>query len=213
MSEVDDCIRRFQAAKNRVEYLESDLDQKRMQVERNKRKVEVLIKTRYVLGEVARLTQEKFKEKVEGLITMAIQAVFDRDFSFSLEFERKRNKFECRPIVLEGKDEYTPEEDMGGSIVDVIGFAFRIVLWSLEKPRTRNVMVLDEPGKWTGKLIIKFAQMIREISHKLIIQIILVTHDQQLIDIADRAWLVESLPHKGSHVKEVRSHCGSSSDG
>ena len=48
--------------------------------------------------------------------------------------ERKRNKLECRPVVMEGDYEYTAKDEMGGGIIDIISFAFRVVLWSLESP-------------------------------------------------------------------------------
>ena len=152
---------------------------------------ERLNKARWVLSEVSKLTQEKFKNRVEKLVTMAIKSVFNRDFEFVLDFQRKRNKLEIEPLVFENGFPYSPKSDMGGGILDVIGFALRIVLWSLENPKSRNVLILDEPGKWTGSLIIFFGKIIKEISKSLNIQIIMVTHDESLIQIADRAWRVE----------------------
>ena len=150
-------------------------------------------KARWVLTEVAKATQERFKERVESLTTMAIQSVFDRPFKFILEFERKRNKLECRPIVMEGDNEHVPKDDMGGGIIDVISFALRVVLWSLQQPKSRNTLILDEPMKYVGKgdLLDRAGVMLREISHKLGIQLILVTHEPLLAEIADVAYSVE----------------------
>ena len=74
---------------------------------------------------------------------MAIRSVFDRPFRFVLNFERKHNKLAIQPVVMEGENEYVPKEDMGGGVLDIIGFALRVVLWSLEKPRSRNVMIVN----------------------------------------------------------------------
>jgi DNA repair exonuclease SbcCD ATPase subunit len=164
--------------------------------------VENLTKARWVFTEVSKLTQEKFKDRVEKLVTMAIRSVFDRPFKFVLNFERKHNKLAIQPVVMEGENEYIPKDDMGGGVLDIIGFALRVVLWSLEKPRSRNVMVLDEPAKWTGRLIEKFGQMVKEVSQSLNFQVIMVTHDDELMQVADRAWVVD---HNGiySIVKQV----------
>lgn len=165
--------------------------------------VENLIKARYILSEVARLTQENFQAKVEGLITMAIRSVFDRDFQFKLMLERKRNKLECRPVIIENEHEYSPEKDMGGGLVDIISFAWRIVLWSMEKPRSRNVIVLDEPMKNMGDLVTLGGKMLKEISEKLGIQLIVITHDQELMGFGNTSYL---FTHKDgmTDVKKIK---------
>jgi ABC-type transporter Mla maintaining outer membrane lipid asymmetry ATPase subunit MlaF len=156
---------------------------------------EDVIKARYVLVEVQQLTQQRFKEKFESLITIAIRNVWDRSFRFCLEFENKRNQMQCNIVVKETVDGVERvyndlKNEVGGSMLDVIAFAGRIVLWSLENPKSRNVIVLDEPMKNMGELIILGAQIIREISHNLGFQLIIITHDKELIDIADKAWVV-----------------------
>ena len=172
------------------------MEEKKSFIDKKEHDVGVLVKARWVLSEVARLTQERFKEKVESLATMAIRAVFDRPFDFVLEFERKRNKLECRPVVKEGDAEYVPKDDMGGGIIDVLSFALRVVLWSMQRPRSRNTIILDEPMKYVGKgeLLDRAGRMLREVSRGLGLQLILVTHEPQLIEIADRAY---SVKHDG----------------
>lgn len=182
---------RFNTANGRRKQLEQTFDAKDERLQELKRKRDIYIKARWVLSEVAKITQESFKERVENLVTMAIRSVFNRDFTFELIFERKRNKLECQPIVLEGGNELIPKDDMGGSVLDIISFAFRVVLWSIEKPRSRNVLLTDEPGRWTGKLITLFGKMISEVSHRLGLQIIMPTHEEELMNIVDRVWNVE----------------------
>jgi ABC-type transporter Mla maintaining outer membrane lipid asymmetry ATPase subunit MlaF len=139
---------------------------------------------------------------------MAIQSVFDRPLKFNLEIERKRNKMECRLVVTEtvnGQERIydSLEDDVAGGLIDVISFAARIVLWSLQNPRSRNVMIFDEPMKNMGKLISMGGQVLREISHKLNFQIIIVTHDDALIEIADRSYQVTHDGNK-SHLHLVK---------
>ena len=195
---------RFDRLRGEKDLVERTLLEKKGQVEEKKHRVEVLTKARWVLSEVARLTQERFKDRVEALVTTAIRAVFDRPFEFVLELERKRNKLECQLLVKEGQIEYVPKDDMGGGIVDVISFALRVVLWSMQKPRTRNVLILDEPMKYVGKgeLLERAGRMLREISQGLGVQLIVVTHEPQLMEKADRAYYVR---HNGkeSMVEQV----------
>lgn len=167
-------------------------------VEQLKTDSENYTKARWILAEVAKETQKSFQVKVESLVTSAIRAVYEeRPLQFKLVFEQKRNKFECKPLVMEGDYEFDPKDELGGGIIDLISFAFRVVLWHLENPRSRNVFVLDEPMKFVGKgdLLMRAGRMIKEISHRLGFQIIMVTHEPELAEIADKAW---SVDHDGT---------------
>jgi DNA repair exonuclease SbcCD ATPase subunit len=204
---IEEIVKEFSEIKGREKQLQKTLSDKLDTILDLKESATNQSDARWVLTEVSQLTQSRFKSKVEALVTMAIQSVFDRPFEFFLEFERKRNKMECRPIVKElvnGKyREFDPEEDMGGGIIDIISFAFRIVLWNLENPSSRNAIVLDEPMKNMGKLIVLGGQVLKEISHKLNFQVILITHDEELIEIADRSYQVSHDGNK-SVVKLVK---------
>jgi hypothetical protein len=148
------------------------------------------IKARWVVSEVIKLTQKKVGDHIESLVTMAIQSVFDDEISFSATFDIKRNKPECVLGVKMDDEVYIPKDEDGGGILDVISFALRVVLWTLQNPRSERVFILDEPFKFLGIYTEKAGQMIRQISDKLHIQLIITTHDERLKDIADRVWNV-----------------------
>lgn len=198
----------YQKGKNKIEHLTADFDEKEGTIEILKQTIETLTKARWTITEVQRLTQERFKHRVESLVTMAIKSVFEgRDFGFELVFEEKRNQMEIRPVVYEmidgvRQDLDDPEFDFGGGLVDVISFAWRIVMWSLENPKARNVIILDEPMKNMGDLIVLGGQMLREIAHKLGLQLIVITHEQELMDIADKSFYIKHDGHY-SRIKEA----------
>ena len=150
-------------------------------------------KARYVLNEVLKITQSNCKEYIEEMVTLALQMVFERDFKFKLELEIKRNKSECRLLVQEGYgDPFVPKEEMGGGMVDLISIILRMIMWSLEQPRTDGVFILDEPLKFLGhgELLNRAIYIIRDISTKLGLQLIIVTHEPELIALADKSWIV-----------------------
>jgi len=158
------------------------------------------IKARFIIAEVAKLTQTKFTSYVEQLVTMAIKSIFDRPFQFKVDFDLKRNKSECFLRIQEGEDEepFIPKEELGGGMLDAISFALRIVLWSLQNPRSSNTILLDEPFKFVGQdeMLDRAGSMLKEISQRMNIQFIITTHQPKLTDIADAAWKVE---HNGKH--------------
>uniref|UniRef100_A0A6M3JUM3 Uncharacterized protein n=2 Tax=viral metagenome TaxID=1070528 RepID=A0A6M3JUM3_9ZZZZ len=147
---------------------------------------------REVVNTVIKLTQDNFKGKVEPLVTMAIRSVFEKPYDFELRFEKKRNQLECRPVLIKDGNEETPKADLGGSVVDIISLALRVILWAVEKPRSRNMILLDEPMKniGQGEELILAGQIMRDISSDLGLQLIVVTHSQEFGEIADTVYKV-----------------------
>lgn len=197
-------LKRYNDLSGRITSLKSDIKSKENQINEKNNLVDNLNKASWVLTEVQKRTQERFKEKIEGLVSLAIKSVYDRPFGFELVFERKRDKMEIRPLIYEivnGQKEYyeDAENELGGGIVDICSFALRVVLWTMEAPRSRNVFILDEPGKNLGALLPLFGQMLREVSHKLNFQLIIITHDDALTEMADRVFVV-SHDGRESHV-------------
>lgn len=151
-----------------------------------------LMRAKEILSMVVQIAQRTTKAKVESLVTAAIRAVYDRDFKFLLRFKEERGVSVAKPIIVEGENEFNARDDLGGGMVDIISFALRLVMWSMRPHRTRATMILDEPLKFIGQgeLMERAAHFIKTISSRLGIQFIILTHDHQLAEIADKAWSV-----------------------
>jgi len=163
------------------------------------------LEAREVINKALDITQAKLKSRIDSLVTLAINSVFDREFKFELLIEKKYNRMVCTPIVTEGDRQYRPKEDMGGGIIDIISFAFRVVLWSLEHPRSRNTFILDEPMRFVGKgeLLDRAGNILSEMSHRLGFQLLVVTHEKELSEVGDKAYQIEHI--KGiSKAKVIR---------
>lgn len=161
-------------------------------------------KARELLLNILLNIQNDFSKKVESLVTKAIKIVFFyRDFEFKLLFEEKRNNIECRPVIYEDGIEYIPKDDLGGSILDIIGFALRVILITLEEPGKRLFIALDEPFRWLGDLRYKAGQMVGEICKGLGLQMLFVTHDKDLVSIADTVYHIKHNKKDGSYIDKI----------
>ncbi len=196
---VLDISDRFKKLQSRVNFIIDDLDAKEVAIGNLNDEIDCLTKQRWVLTEAQGLTQTRFKKKVESLINLAMKSCYqDRIFDIELIFETKRNQMEVRPIIFEtiegNREPYEdPEDDINGGLVDVISFSAKIALWSLEKPQSRPIIILDEPMKNMGALISLGGKMLSEIAHDLGFQLIIVTHEDELISIADRAYEIKRI--------------------
>ena len=83
-------------------------------------------------------------------------------------------------------------ESSGGGVVDVSSFALRIATWSLSK--TNNVIILDEPFKHlSNDLQSRAGEILKRLSEKLKLQILMSTHIEDIIDVADRVFEVRRV--------------------
>jgi len=75
----------------------------------------------------------------------------------------------------------------GGGAVDIAALTLQISLWSIARPRTEGIFILDEPLKWLkGKeLPVRGGKIIKDLSSKIGVQIIMVSHSEELIEYAD----------------------------
>ena len=165
--QVHEIITIYNNAHSRKALLTKDLKAKSKNQKKLIKDIKALEACRFIVTEAAKIAQEKIKTEIESLLTLVIQGVFNRPMTFKLIFEEKRNHVEARPIIIENGEEYVPKDDLGGSIVDIIAIAIRIILWYISNPRSRNLFLLDEPFRFTGKLIEKAGKMLQFLSKKL----------------------------------------------
>ena len=148
-------------------------------------------KAREIVREVGIKTQQQLQYHISDITSLALEAVFDNPYQLKVEFIQRRNKTECDLKFVRGDLEIDPIEASGVGAIDVASFALRIASWSMLRPKTRNTIILDEPFKHLSlNLRNRASSMIKEISDKMGIQFIIVSHDPELADFADRIFEV-----------------------
>lgn len=143
-----------------------------------------------VVQMVAQQTQDQIRYHITDLGTMALQAVFGDDIQLDLQFTEQKGKTTANLGFLRGDGKVTnPLDSDSGGAADIAAFALRCSLWAMKRPRTRALMVLDEPFKNINdpsrEMHRLAAEMVREVSRKLGIQFLIVTMVQELEEVAD----------------------------
>jgi DNA repair exonuclease SbcCD ATPase subunit len=148
---------------------------------------------------VAVETQEQIKFNIEDIVNLALDTVFPDRYKFQLLFETKRKRTEARPVLFDGEHEIDPLDSTGGGLSDTLAFALRIALLIIS--RNRKVLILDEAvGAVSKGYKPKMYEIMKRLSTDLGIQIIAVTHDENMVEIADTVYTVE----KEGKVSNVR---------
>ena len=149
-------------------------------------------KARAIMQLVAKETQEQLEYKISELVSLGLSAIFDNPYELVLNYEIKRGKTEADLLFKRGDNVVKPMLASGGGAVDVAAFGLRVAIWSLKSPRSRNTLIFDEPFSFLSKRHQRKAgELLSEISSKLGIQIIMVTHNQEFISAADKVFNVK----------------------
>jgi DNA repair exonuclease SbcCD ATPase subunit len=144
-----------------------------------------------IVREVGLKTQQQLQYHISDITSLALEAVFDNPYKLELEFVQRRNKTECDLYFVRDSNRIDPLSASGGGAVDVAAFALRIACWSLNNPHSRATIILDEPMKFVSEgLKDKASEMIKEVSKKLGIQIIMITHEPKFTVYADKTFEV-----------------------
>jgi DNA repair ATPase RecN len=167
-----------------------------------KHRAEAMKKARIVIQIVAQETQKNLEYHLTLPVTDAVAHVFPDDgITFIARIEARRGKTECDLLFEEGGNEYKPLKGSGYGAVNVACFILRICFWGLKK--NRPTFILDEPFRDVSPdLQYKVSEMVKRISEKLGIQIIMVSHAEEINVAANKTFVTEKK--KGiTKIKEL----------
>lgn len=135
-----------------------------------------------VLQMVAQAVQQQAHERISGVVTRCLQAVFPDDpYEFKIVFEQKRNRTEARLVFLRAGHEVDPLTASGGGAVDVAAFALRVSCIMLSQPPVRKVLFMDEPFRFVSvRYRERVKAMLEALSKDLKMQFVYSTHMEEL---------------------------------
>lgn len=166
-----------------------------------KRKIDIE-KAQLFIQIVAKETQEKFRFHIEEIVQLALDSCFPGKYEFKIEFVIKRGKTEASLNFYENNKKIKPLLASGGGVVNIVCMALRMTAWSLGK--TSPIIILDEPfPRLSIDLQPLAGSILREISTILGIQIIMITHNREIVsDFMDNLYEV-FLKKNVSKVKRL----------
>ena len=145
-----------------------------------------------ILNEVGLKTQQQLQVHISDITSLALESVFNDPYQLIVEFVQRRNKTECDLYFERDDQRIDPVNASGGGAVDVAAFSLRIASWAMATPRTRSTIILDEPFRFlSADNQEKASVMIKELSQRLGIQFIIVTHETILAAYADKTFEVK----------------------
>jgi len=180
----------------------------RLEIKECKRNLQRHEEAREIIREVGMKTQQQLQTHISDIASMAMDSVFPEPYTLQVEFVQRRNKTECDLYFERDGNRIDPMEASGFGAVDVAAIALRVGCWTMQTPRSQNILIQDEPFKYLkgeepNKLVL---EMIREISNKMGMQVIMVSDErisrEEIMESADKVIEV-TIRNKRSKVNEL----------
>ena len=185
IDKIRDIIARAQGVKD---HLESERERLSLELDKIKNELVEVEKAQVFIQKVASDTQSKLKFHIEDIVNLALDSVFPDEYEFKVDFVPMRGKTEARIVFTDKRSgrEIDPMISNGGGAVDLACFALRLACHTLERDKD-DIIILDEPFKFLSQdLRMRAGLLMSELSSKLGLQIIMVTHINEFMDIANK---------------------------
>lgn len=134
----------------------------------------------------------KFQSNLKRLVTAGLQVVFEEPMEFDIELAVERNvmavNFYVTSLINDTKIRLDILSAKGGGVADVVSFLLQFLL-VYYLPQRRRIIIGDEPWKNLSRdYKARFAEFVQAICVKSGVQLIMVTHDEEYIHVADKVY-------------------------
>jgi DNA repair ATPase RecN len=141
------------------------------------------------------VTEAKRKElatKVENLISYGLSQIFEKDYRFVLHMEQRGQQVDFQFRIRDpdlGDTAIDLFDARGGGLVQVVAFLLRLLVILSARPPLRRFLFLDEPLRMVSEEYVpNLCSFIKQLAVKADFQFLLITHDRNLIQMADKAY-------------------------
>jgi DNA repair ATPase RecN len=191
MDRIQTLRNKVQQEKGRKIQLEKSIQDTKDGLRDNRRLLSRHEQAREIIRDVGLATQEQLQVHISDITSLALEAVFPVPYELVAEFVQRRNKTVCDLYFTREGNRMNPLDSSGYGAVDIASMALRIAAWSMQTPKKRNVIILDEPFRFLSENYQEQAsQMIKELSTRLGIQFLIISHNATLAGFADKTFRV-----------------------
>ena len=136
-----------------------------------------------------------------NLVTEALTSIFEKEIKFEIKLYSYRNEPAVDITVTEEDLEVDPQKSCGGGVNDIISLVLKIIFIYLKN--SNRILILDESLKFLSRNYLEQASsFIRDISQRMNLQIILVSHKPELEVGCDNLITIEKENNRSVIINE-----------
>jgi DNA repair exonuclease SbcCD ATPase subunit len=195
-TKYDNTRKVFFNMKGKEEQLQQRKSELEVQLQKILDNIDLLEKVSVLLKKASEYAREQSRLQIESLVTNCLQFIFNSALEFKIEINEVRGRPEAEFYVLSNiNDEVIktrPQDSRGGGVVDVVSLAIRIAMIEYGSMNINGPIILDEPAKHVSDdYILQVAEFLKQVSAMFQRQVIIITHNKQLNEIADKWFYVD----------------------
>lgn len=152
-----------------------------------------LVKASLFLQTLSDKTRQEIVDRISGIVTDALQKVKDPNLIFKIVLDTERNQVDVKFLVHDKTTDrdYDIIDSCGGSIADIVTYPLKVALLLKWEPVLSRIMILDENFKFVSVVDQEpLGEFVRQVSEKLSLQTILITHSPVVASKAHRTFEV-----------------------
>ena len=198
---------RYNAALGQKQLLEQQLQGKQHNLGQTRQNLATWEQVQVLFTKVSEYAREQLKARIEETVTAALTAVFGEGYTFRVHMRQLGNQpaAEWQVVSQYGDEEVaaSPEDARGGGNTDVVSLALRLAMLEILRPRPEGPVIFDEPAKMvSAEYAGNLAYFLKQYAAKTGRQVVMVTHNPQLAEAADKSYLV-TQKNGVSEVREI----------
>jgi DNA repair exonuclease SbcCD ATPase subunit len=139
-----------------------------------------------------------------SLVTEALTSIFEKDIIFEIKLYSYRNEPAIDIAVIEDGLEVDPQKSCGGGVNDIISLVLKVIFIYLKN--SNRILILDESLKFLSRNYLEQASsFLRDISERMNLQIVLVSHKPELEVGCDNLITIEKENNRSVIINENNS--------
>jgi len=181
----------------RLSLLKEQLEQEKRELTKIEDNLALISQVRVVLQNLSDQTRIQILAGLESVVRTYIQAIFGEEFDFEAKTRIHRSSMAIDFFVIDSTNpnavvRLTPEGNMGGGLLDTVAIALHFALIDMLPEPLKGPVFFDEPAKMASNdLIYSIGQLIKQSQRIFDLQVIMITHHQQLQEIFDHTILLK----------------------
>lgn len=185
LAETEQLNRTIERRQGQIDQIKKQMVNLKRELDAEKKYLVHVEQAQVIVKEAAKRTQEQVAWAIADIATKALQAIFHESYELIVRFENRRGKMECDILLSKHGEEIDPMTASGGGVVDVLSLSLRVAVWAICKDR-HPTFLLDEPMTHLARQQHqKAASMFRELVDNMGMQVLMVTHSEDLAAAAD----------------------------
>lgn len=151
-------------------------------------KIDLFKKTSNFLNKFSSSLRDSVSKKIEILVTQILQKILKDDrYNFKINFIQRKNSVDAVFLLYDklNNSEVDIINSSGGGVADIISTILFFIFLEIHNPKS-DFIIFDEVGKHiSADKRSEFFKLLKDLAKEYNKQIIYVSHQQEILDIAD----------------------------